>query len=261
MAEHVELRDLSVAQLVERFVALAIEFDEAETIPETDRIYWLRDGIERELKARVGEAWRALLPIYLHPDICIRHQAAEATRDQVLELARDRMLAIDDEDWAPPDEYVSMFEPALLAGRSRKPSKLNAMSVEQLVERFTVLSLEQDEALLMDEIAKFNRLYDQREAVELELKAREGDQWKALLAYTAIKACRCASTRRSPPWQSHRRPRDANCAQLPTRANIRRRRMPACVTGISMRVFLGRLRSQLTQFANLKCRTSPSLTT
>ncbi len=55
-----------------------VEFDEAETIPETDRIYWLRDGVELELKARAGEAWRALLPIYLHPDICIRHQAAEA---------------------------------------------------------------------------------------------------------------------------------------------------------------------------------------
>jgi hypothetical protein len=182
MTGHVELRALSVAQLVERFVALAIEYDEAETIPETDRIYWLRDAVERELKARAGEAWRALLPIYLHPDIRIRHQAAEATWDQVPELARDRMLTIDDEDWAPPDEYVIMFEPALLAGRARKPSKLKAMSVDHLVERFTELSLGQDEALLMDEIAKFNRLYGLREAVEQELKAREGDQRKALLA-------------------------------------------------------------------------------
>ena len=131
---------------------------------------------------RDGQTWRALLPLYLHADIRVRHQAADATRDEILELARDRMLAIDDEDWNPPPEYESLFEPALIAGRTRKPNKLKAMSVEQLVERFTVLSLGQDEALLKDEIVKFNVLYDQREAVEQELKAREGDQRKALLS-------------------------------------------------------------------------------
>jgi Domain of unknown function (DUF2019) len=137
-----ELWNLTVGQLVERFAALALEYGEAETIPETDRIYWLRDGVERELKSRAAEG-RSLLP--LHPDIRIRHQAAEATRDEIPELARDRMLAIDDEDWAPPAEYASLLEPALIAGRTRKPSKLKAMSVDQLVERFKILSLGQDE--------------------------------------------------------------------------------------------------------------------
>jgi hypothetical protein len=177
-----ELRSLNVGQLVERFAALAIEYGEAETIPETDRIYWLRDGVERELKSRDGQTWRALLPLYLHSDISVRHQAAEATRDEIPELARDRMLAIDDEEWAPPAEYESLFEPALIAGRTRKPSKLKAMSVDQLVERFTILSLGQDDALLMDELARFSVLYDQREAVEQALKAREGDQRTALLS-------------------------------------------------------------------------------
>jgi hypothetical protein len=177
-----DLRSLSVAQLVERFTALAIEYDAAESIPETDRVYWLRDAIERELKSRDGEAWRALLPLYFHADIVIRHQAAEATRDQVPELARDRMLAIDDEEWVPLSEYASLFEPRLLAGRMRKPSKLKSMSVDQLVERFTMLSLAQDQALLMDELAKFSRLFDQIEAVADELKSRKGDQRRALLS-------------------------------------------------------------------------------
>jgi hypothetical protein len=33
----------------------------------------------------------------------------------------------------------------------------------------------------MDEIAKFNRLFDQTEAVETELKTRDGDQRRMLL--------------------------------------------------------------------------------
>jgi Domain of unknown function (DUF2019) len=55
------------------------------------------------------------------------------------------------------------------------------MTVDQLVERFTVIALDQDKALLMDNYAKFNRLFDLMEAVEQELKAREDDQRRVLL--------------------------------------------------------------------------------
>jgi predicted restriction endonuclease len=58
---------------------------------------------------------------------------------------------------------------------------LRRMTVNQLVERFTEIALAQDEALLMDEIAKFNRLFDQMEAVKAELKGRDGDQRRMLL--------------------------------------------------------------------------------
>jgi uncharacterized protein DUF2019 len=58
---------------------------------------------------------------------------------------------------------------------------LGQMSVAQLVERFVVLALEQDDALLSEEIAKFNRLFDEMEAVKSELKSRNGDQRRALL--------------------------------------------------------------------------------
>jgi hypothetical protein len=56
------------------------------------------------------------------------------------------------------------------------------MTVPELVERFAAIALEQDEALRMNEIAKFNRLFDQMEEVEQELKVRAGDQRQALLA-------------------------------------------------------------------------------
>jgi hypothetical protein len=62
-----------------------------------------------------------------------------------------------------------------------KQVKLRDMSVDQLVERFTAIALEQDEALLNDDIAKFNRLFDLMEAVKEELKARDSDQRRALI--------------------------------------------------------------------------------
>lgn len=60
-------------------------------------------------------------------------------------------------------------------------SSLRRMTVEQLVERFISITLDQDQALLHDELAKFNRLFEQMEAVKEELKGRPGDQRRALL--------------------------------------------------------------------------------
>lgn len=55
------------------------------------------------------------------------------------------------------------------------------MGNEKLVERFTTMALEQDEALLMDEIGKYNKIYDEMEAVKQELKGRADDQRRMLL--------------------------------------------------------------------------------
>jgi hypothetical protein len=59
--------------------------------------------------------------------------------------------------------------------------KFQDMSVDQLVERFTAIALDQDRALLRNEITKFNRLFDEMEAVKQELKVRRDDQRRALL--------------------------------------------------------------------------------
>jgi hypothetical protein len=62
-----------------------------------------------------------------------------------------------------------------------KQAKVQDMTVDQLVERFTGIALDQDKALLRNEYTKFNRLFGQMEEVKRELKARDGDQRQALL--------------------------------------------------------------------------------
>jgi hypothetical protein len=62
-------------------------------------------------------------------------------------------------------------------------SGLQELTVEELVQRFLSIALAQDKAILFDEIAKFNRLYGQMEAVAVELKNRVGDQRHNLVAF------------------------------------------------------------------------------
>ena len=62
-----------------------------------------------------------------------------------------------------------------------KQIRLEKMTVSQLVERFTAIAVDQDQALLYDEITKYNRLYDQLIVVRDQLKSRAGDQRRALL--------------------------------------------------------------------------------
>jgi hypothetical protein len=62
---------------------------------------------------------------------------------------------------------------------------LDDLTDEQLVHRFVEISLAQDQALLLDEIAKYNRLFDQKTALLNELKSRPGDRRRALLSLFA----------------------------------------------------------------------------
>jgi hypothetical protein len=61
-----------------------------------------------------------------------------------------------------------------------RPS-LSEMSVEDLVERFTAIAVDQDKAIRVDDNVKFSRLFWQMDAVKQELKSRTGDQRRALL--------------------------------------------------------------------------------
>jgi hypothetical protein len=61
-----------------------------------------------------------------------------------------------------------------------KRADLPRTTDEQLVARFVEIALAQDDALLYDEIAKFNRLYSQKKAVEDELKRRPDDRRRLL---------------------------------------------------------------------------------
>jgi hypothetical protein len=59
--------------------------------------------------------------------------------------------------------------------------KLDNLTVEQLVERFTSITLDQDRALRSSNHGRFNRLFDDMEAVKQELQSHNGDQRRALL--------------------------------------------------------------------------------
>ncbi len=60
-------------------------------------------------------------------------------------------------------------------------TNLQNMTVEQLVQQFASIALDQGHAVCVDDNARFTRLFWRIEAVEEELKARAGDQRRALL--------------------------------------------------------------------------------
>ena len=62
-----------------------------------------------------------------------------------------------------------------------KRVNLQHSAIDELVQQFAALALEQDEALLDSDISKASRLYWKLKDVEAELKARQGDQRRALL--------------------------------------------------------------------------------
>jgi|ERR1700722_20966843 hypothetical protein len=55
------------------------------------------------------------------------------------------------------------------------------VGVSDLVERFAVLGVEDDQAEKVDDIAKCNRVRRQMELIAKELKSRPGDQRRALV--------------------------------------------------------------------------------
>ncbi len=62
-----------------------------------------------------------------------------------------------------------------------KNAALNSLTTEQLVTRFAEIGVEQDDALLRDQISRFNRLFDSKTLILTELGSRSGDQRRALL--------------------------------------------------------------------------------
>jgi hypothetical protein len=62
-----------------------------------------------------------------------------------------------------------------------KRVRLADVSTEDLVDRFAQIGVEQDQALLGGQIAKFNRLFELMSDVSNELKARTGDHRRSLV--------------------------------------------------------------------------------
>jgi hypothetical protein len=58
---------------------------------------------------------------------------------------------------------------------------LRKLSVEDLISEFVSIGTAQDDALLMDEIAEFNRLFAKLKRIEAELRRRPGDARRELM--------------------------------------------------------------------------------
>lgn len=63
-----------------------------------------------------------------------------------------------------------------------RSSTVTSLSIKELVDRFAEIGIAQDQALLDNAIAKFNRLYRNKVAIETELRDRPGDQRRQLMA-------------------------------------------------------------------------------
>jgi hypothetical protein len=85
-------------------------------------------------------------------------------------------------DWAEKNSSLSDGAQKSWSAGAMKRVNVHEMTVKELVERFISLCLAQDQAVLMDEFSKFNRLFGEMEAVKQELKMRTGDQRRALVA-------------------------------------------------------------------------------
>lgn len=80
--KRVDLAEMTVDELVERFAALALGQDQADLeddIPKFTRLFWQMEEVEGELKSRQGDQRRALTHLYEHRNAQVRLCAAKAT--------------------------------------------------------------------------------------------------------------------------------------------------------------------------------------
>lgn len=59
--------------------------------------------------------------------------------------------------------------------------KFSSMTAEQLVEKYIEIGLAQYDALMLDDVGEFNRLFDKKVLLLNELQRRPGDQRQLLL--------------------------------------------------------------------------------
>lgn len=89
--KHVDLKSMSVDELVHRFIEIAIAQDWAIFEDETakyHRLYRQMDEIDNELKSRPGDQRRALAQLYDHPNIQVRLKAARRSMELMPDAAR-----------------------------------------------------------------------------------------------------------------------------------------------------------------------------
>lgn len=99
------VEDMTGEQLVERFLAIALEQDYVERmdepVAEYNRLFGLMDEVKRELKSRPGDGRHALVPLLDHANAHVRLKAAIATLALAPEAARSTLQELSDRNRPP----------------------------------------------------------------------------------------------------------------------------------------------------------------
>lgn len=107
----VALKDMSLDQLLKRFVDLALDIDRGLLRGDITRVNELGEALHAitiEMKNREGDQRRALLRLYDHPNIEVRLEAAEATLAVAPEMARRAIQAIAESGEYPQSGHAGM---------------------------------------------------------------------------------------------------------------------------------------------------------
>jgi hypothetical protein len=118
------LKDMSVAELAEKFVSIALGQFQAERQDEFakyNRLYKDMIAVEQELKNRPGDQRRALITLFEHPNPQVRLMAAEATLALAPIAARQTLQDIWDRKQFPQAAHAMGTLRALERG-DRKPT-------------------------------------------------------------------------------------------------------------------------------------------
>lgn len=118
------LKDISVEQLVERFIKVTLGQFQAELYDENakyNRLFREMVAIGQELKSRPGDQRRALIPLFAHPNPQVRLMAAELTLAVAPAAARQTLQDIWDRKEFPQAAYAMGTLRALERG-DRKPT-------------------------------------------------------------------------------------------------------------------------------------------
>ena len=93
------VRNLSVEELVNRFIELGLAQDKAllhDEIAEFSRLFDKMQNVVHELKSREGDQRRALLSLYDHPNLQVRLKAVKNSLAVAPEEGRRTLQAIAD---------------------------------------------------------------------------------------------------------------------------------------------------------------------
>ena len=117
--------DMTEEQLVERFVAIALEQDYVERmdepVSEYNRLFGLMDEVKQELKSRPDDGRHALIAFLDHENAHVRLKAAIATLALAPEAAYATLQALSDRN-RPPEAGNARGMLSALDNGTYKPS-------------------------------------------------------------------------------------------------------------------------------------------